>query len=363
MPPDADAAKAGTKLSRGANFRCLMSGSPTAGEYIMAEGQAKRMGARLMAVVAEGDRGRVYLPPTAEHEETARRAVPEWRPDVEFFQQALGFRVGNYGMVKWGDLFTSRQLVALTTFSDLVGETTERVRHDAAVAGLPDDDRPLRVGGTGATAYAEAVSLYLAFAQSKAADRNTSLCVWEQGMDRLRGTFSRQALPMVWDYAETNPFSGAGGDILGTARSLCEVLDRLNVGMLGEGTQTDAACQTRSTDKIVSLDPPYYDNIGYADLSDFFYVWLRRSLKPLFPDLFSTLAVPKAEELVATPYRHGGKDEAEDFFLSGMTQALRRLSEQAHPGFPVTIYYAFKQSETRGTPARPAPAGRRFWMP
>ena len=229
MPPDAAAAKAGTKLSRGANFRCLLSGSPTAGEYIMAEGQAKRMGARLMAVVAEGDRGRVYLPPTAEHEETARRAVPEWRPDVEFFQQALGFRVGNYGMVKWGDLFTSRQLVALTTFSDLVGETTERVRHDAAVAGLPDDDRPLRVGGAGATAYAEAVSLYLAFAQSKAADRNTSLCVWEQGMDRLRGTFSRQALPMVWDYAETNPFSGAGGDILGTARSLCEVLDRLRL--------------------------------------------------------------------------------------------------------------------------------------
>ena len=306
------------------------------------------MGARLMAVVAEGDRGRVYLPPTAKHEETARRAVPEWRPDVEFFQQALGFRVGNYGMVKWGDLFTSRQLVALTTFSDLVGETTERVRHDAAVAGLPDADRPLRDGGTGATAYAEAVSLYLAFAQSKAADRNTSLCVWEQGMDRLRGTFSRQALPMVWDYAETNPFSGAGGDILGTARSLCEVLDRLTVGMLGEGTQTDAACQTRSTDKIVSMDPPYYDNIGYADLSDFFYVWLRRSLKPLFPDLFSTLAVPKAEELVATPYRHGGKDKAEDFFLSGMTQALHRLSEQAHPGFPVTIYYAFKQSETRG---------------
>ena len=347
-PQDPDAAKAGTKLSRGANFQCLMSGSPIAGDYIKTEGQAKRMGARLMAVVAEGDRGRVYLPPTAAHEEAARKAIPEWRPDVEFFQQALGFRVGNYGMSMWGDLFTPRQLVALTTFSGLVSEATERGRNDAAAAGLPDDDRPLRDGGTGATAHAHAVAVYLAFAVSKAADRNTALCVWEQKMDRLRGTFGRQALPMVWDYVETNPFSGAGGDIYGTVRSLCEVLDKFIPGTIGAVAQTDATQQTLSLNRVVSTDPPYYDNIGYADLSDFFYAWLRRSLKLLFPELFATLAVPKAEELVATPYRHGSKEAAEAFFLEGMTQALCRLSEQAHPGFPVTIYYAFKQSETKG---------------
>ena len=132
-PPDSDAAKAGTKLSRGANFRCLMSGSPITGDYIKAEGQAKRMGARLMAIVAEGERGRVYLAPTVEQEEAARRAIPEWRPDIEFFQQALGFRVGNYGMKKWGDLFTPRQLVALTTFSDLVVEARARVERDGTV--------------------------------------------------------------------------------------------------------------------------------------------------------------------------------------------------------------------------------------
>ena len=347
-PPDAETAKVGTKLARGANFRCLMSGSPITGNYIKAEGQAGRMGACLLAIVVEGDRGRVYLAPTTEHEETSRRAGSPWRPEGDVPARLTGGTCVPYGLSSWWKLFTPRQLLALTTFSDLVTEAAGRSHADAAAAGLPDDGRPLREGGTGSTAYAEAVSLYLAFAQSKAADRNTSLCVWEQGMDRLRGTFSRQALPMVWDYAETNPFSGAGGDILGTTLSLCEVLDKLNVGRLGEGTQADAARQIRSTDKIVSMDPPYYDNIGYADLSDFFYVWLRRSLKPLFPNLFATLAVPKAEELVATPYRHGSREAAESFFLGGMTQALRRVREQAHVGFPVTIYYAFKQSERKG---------------
>ena len=347
VPPDSEAAKAGTKLSRGANFRCLMSGSPITGDYIKAEGQAKRMGARLMAVVAEGDRGRVYLSPTREHEETAGKAIPDWRPDGDVPARLTGGTCVPYGLSTWGDLFTSRQLAALTTFSDLVAEATERVRHDAWAAGLPDDECPLREGGTGATAYAEAVAVYLAFAVSKAADRNTALCVWEQKMDRLRGTFGRQALPMVWDYVETNPFSGAGGDIYGTVCSLCEVLDKFIPGTIGAVAQTDATQQTLSLNRVVSTDPPYYDNIGYADLSDFFYVWLRRSLKLLFPELFATLAVPKAEELVATPYRHGSRNEAEAFFLGGMTQAMRCLAEQTHPAFPVTIYYAFKQSEAR----------------
>ena len=348
-PGDADAAKAGTKLSRGANFKCVMSGAVVNDPYIKAESMAGRMGARLMAMVAEGDRARVYLGPMPEHEAIVRKAKPEWTPDQQMNRDTSNLVSGRgYGFFTWADLFTPRQLVALTTFSDLVGEARVRVERDTIVAGLPDDSTPLREGGTGATAYAEAVGVYLAFAQSKAADRNTSLCVWEQKMDRLRGTFGRQALPMVWDYAETNPLSGAGGDIYGTAHSLCEVLDKYTTGVLGAGAQTDAVQQMLSTNRVVSTDPPYYDNIGYADLSDFFYVWLRRSLKPLFPELFATLAVPKAEELVATPYRHGSKAAAEAFFLDGMTRAMRRLSEQTHPGFPVTIYYAFKQSEKKG---------------
>ena len=351
-PPDADAVKAGTKLSRGANFRCLMSGSPMAGDYIKAEGQAKRMGARLMAIVAEGNRGRVYLAPTAGHEEAARMAMPEWRPDVEFFQQALGFRVGNYGMANWGDLFTPRQLVALTTFSDLVGETTERIRFAAVAAGLPDDGRALRDDGTAATAYAEAVSLYLAFALSKQADLSNSLCRWEPIAQCPRNLFGRQAIPMIWDYAEGNPLGDSSGSwtvfVDGIVKAFSKAFESVRTSASGRARQADAGTQDVSRHRVVSTDPPYYDNIGYADLSDFFYVWLRRSLKPVYPDLFATLAVPKAEELVATPYRHGSKDEAEAFFLDGMTLALRRLSEQAHPGFPVTIYYAFKQSETKG---------------
>ena len=347
-PPDLDATKAGTKLSRGANFRCLMSGSPISGDYVKAEGQAKRMGARLMAVVAEGDRGRIYLVPTREHEETARIAIPDWRPDGDVPARLTGGTCVPYGLSTWGDLFTSRQLVAITTFSDLVSEAKERVQRDAVVVGLPDDNRPLRDGGTGATAYADAVAVYLAFAVDYATNYWSVIATPADGF--IRGTFARQALPMTWDYAEAPPFGTTSGNWLAGVEWISKALDLLpqtSAAQIGSGVQADAARQALGLDAVVSTDPPYYDNIGYADLSDFFYVWLRRSMKPVFPELFSTLAVPKAEELVATPYRHGGKDAAETFFLEGMTQALRRLAEQSHPGFPVTIYYAFKQSETK----------------
>ena len=348
MPEDVEAAKVGTKLARGANFRCVMSGTPIAGGYIKAEGQAGRMGARLMAIVVGGDRGRVYLAPRPDQEAVADQATPEWRPDNELIGKCRD-QLPLYGMSTFADLFTPRQLVALTTFSDLVTEAMERVKQDAASADLPNDVRPLRNEGAGAMAYAEAMGVYLAFAQSKGCNRNTSLCIWEHRMDRLVATFGRQALPMVWDFAETNPLAGAGGDIFGTVKSVCEVVDKqFNRLIPSVASQEDAVNQTISDAKVISTDPPYYDNIVYADLSDFFYVWLRHSLKPVFPDLFATLAVPKAEELVATPYRHGSKDAAETFFLDGMTQAMRRLSEQSHPSFPVTIYYAFKQSETKG---------------
>ena len=348
-PPDAVAAKAGTKLSRGANFRCLMSGAPVAPDYIKAEGMAGRMGARLMTIVAAGDRGRVYLAPTEEHTVTASHAQPEWTPDACVPERLTGGTCYSYGLTTFGDLFTDRQLVALTTFSDLVGEAMERVRRDAPVAGLRDDGRALRDGGTGATAYAEAVAVYLSFAQSKGCNRNTSLCLWEHRMDRLVATFGRQALPMVWDYAETNPLAGAGGDIFGTVASVCEVIEKqLSNRTTAQALRADAVTQGISVDKIISTDPPYYDNIGYADLSDFFYLWLRRSLRTLFPDLFSTMATPKAEELVATPYRHGTKAQAEVFFMDGMSQAIKRMAQQSHPAFPATIYYAFKQSERAG---------------
>ena len=348
MPTDAVAAKTGTKLARGASFRCLMSGTPVTGSYIKSEGQAKRMGARLMAIVAEGTRGRVYLPPTTKHEQVALVAIPEWRPELKLPDDPRNFWTVQYGLTTYGDLFTPRQLVALTTFSNLVGGAAERVQRDAAAAGLPDDGRPLWDGGTGAIAYAEAVALYLSLGVDRLADRLSTISSWDVGYTKIRNTFGRQAIPMTWDFAEGNPFSGSSGSFVSLLKWIEEFLLKTCTAACGSGLQIDASSQTNSLDRVVSTDPPYYDNIGYADLSDFFYVWLRRSLRLVFPALFATLAVPKAEELVATPYRHGSREAAESFFLYGMTKALRRLAEQSHPKFPVTVYYAFKQSERKG---------------
>ena len=348
-PKDAEAAKRGTKAGgSGSIFLCLMSGTPMPFEYLRPEAKAGRMGARLMAIVAEGDRGRVYLAPNPEHEAAARKAKPHDPPETDLPAKALGFRVQEYGMIKWRDLFTPRQLVALTTFSDLVTKARVLVERDAIAAGVADDGRPLRDGGTGAKAYAEAVGVYLAFAIDKGANYWSSICAWHTGAAKMVSTFGRQAIPMVWDFAEANPTSDSSGNVLLGVEQAANMIALLGTGTRGSASQKDAATQSTSDNKIVSTDPPYYDNIGYADLSDFFYVWLRRSIRPVFPDLFATLAVPKAEELVATPYRHGNKKKAEAFFLAGMGQAMQRLAEQAHPGFPVTIYYAFKQSENRG---------------
>ena len=347
-PEDVEAAKAGTSAGKRQAFRCLMSGVPIPYGYIRSEGKAKRMGDRLMAVVAEGDRGRVYIEPMLEHEGIARQAEPTWKPDCELPKKHRNFQGPVYGLNNLGDLFTPRQLVALTTFSDLVTEAIERVERDTTKADLPKDERSLRDGGTGATAYAEAVAVYLAMALNRMANTICTIARWTPDRGQTVTAFARQAIPMSWDFPDVNPFAGAAGDY-GVS------VDGVIKGMTGAtepngfATQQDATLQSISIDKIISSDPPYYDNICYADLSDFFYVWLRRSLRPTFPDLFATLAVPKAEELVATPHRHGNKEKAEAFFLTGMTDSMRRLAEQAHPGFPVSIYYAFKQSETKGT--------------
>jgi putative DNA methylase len=344
--PPADA-KSGTTAGKRQGFRCLMSGAPISYDYIRQEGKGRRLGQKLMAVVVEGTRARVYLSPTSKVEEIASQAKPSWRPDCEMPKKHRNFQPPVYGMDNLGDLFSPRQLVAMTTFSDMVTEAQPKIYADAVAAGLSPDDRALKDGGNGAKAYAEAVSVYLAFAQSKACNRNTMLCIWESRMDRLVATFGRQALPMVWDSAETNPFAGAGGDMMGTVESVCEVIEK-QFGSENQGhvTQATATAQTTTRRKFVSTDPPYYDNICYADLSDFFYVWLRRSLRDIYPELLATIAVPKAEELVAATSRHGTKERAEKFFLDGMTEAMRSLATQAHPAAPITIYYAFKQSET-----------------
>ena len=347
-PKDAEGAKRGTKLSQG-SFRCLMSNTPFRYEYINNEANEGRMSERLMAIVAEGLRGRVYLTPTVEMEAIARTAQPTWKPDTPSRGTWASNAQGRpYGFRTFGDYFTPRQLVALTTFSDLVSEARERIRRDAIAAGLPDDTKPLRDGGTGAMAYAEAVGVYLAFAVDRCCDFSNSCTRWVPGNQKIMNLFAKQSIAMTWDFPEAAILHKTVGGFVPAAEFIAECILKLPDAGSGSSSQQDAMSSQIAARKVVSTDPPYYDNIGYADLSDFFYVWLRRSLQPVFPDLFSTLAVPKAEELVATPYRHGSKEKAETFFLNGMTQAMHRLAEQAHPAFPVTIYYAFKQSEGDG---------------
>ena len=345
-PPES--AKNGTGAGKRGGFLCLLSGSPIDYKYIRSEGVAGRIGTRLMAIVAEGVRGRIYLPPTAAMETAALSAQPDWRPETKLHGKCR-VNVSNYGIDVYGDLFTSRQLVALSTFSDLVQEARAKATTDAIAAGWASDGLGLENRGSGATAYGDALAVYLSFALSKLADRGSSICTWFTERDSTRNTFARQSIPMTWDFAELNTLLDGTGSFMGAVNWTAESIEGVACGsnpIAGYSMQIDAARQDVSAGKVVSTDPPYYDNIGYADLSDFFYVWLRRSLRTVYPDLFATMAVPKAEELIATPYRHSTKEAAERFFLDGMTEAMHRLAEQAHPAFPATIYYAFKQSDT-----------------
>jgi len=346
-PKDTETTKNGTKLTRG-SFRCLFSNTPISYSYIDDEANAGRMSERLMAIVTEGERGRVYISPKPEHENIAKQVQQIWKPETPsrgtWASNAQGRR---YGFRTFGDYFTPRQLVALMTFSDLIQEVRDRVKHDALSAGLSDDGHTLDAGGTGAQAYADSIAVYLGCLIDRMVYYGSSLTTWLPKDNALRDSMPRQALAMTWDFAEGNPFGKSSGDVMTCANVITNYLESATPYRDSFVTQQDARTIFAGGKRFLfSTDPPYYDNIGYADLSDFFYVWLRRSLRQLFPDLFATLAVPKAEELIATPYRHSSKEAAEEFFLEGMTQAMHRLAEQAHPDYPVTIYYAFKQSET-----------------
>lgn len=339
-PPNADETKKGTKSSRGANFRCLLSGVPIDGDYVKSEGMAGRLGAKLMAVVAEGVRSRVYLPPSPELERLASTTNPTWEPSTPLPDDIRNFWTANYGLTQFSHLFTKRQLNTLTTFIDLIAEVRERILADAQqrddYTSVPH--RP--------KAYADAIAVYLALATSRWSDNSNAIASWNYSNQNMRVCFTRQSIPMSWDFAEISPFSSMGGWYT-TVKNSAAIIASMNPAATGHVSQEDARVQTTSNEKIVSTDPPYYDNVTYSDLSDFFYVWLRKSLGGVYPNLFATMTAPKEDELIAAPYRHGGKEAAEQFFLSGMTGAMHRLAEQSHPAFPITIYYAFKQSESQ----------------
>jgi putative DNA methylase len=302
------------------------------------------MKSTLIAIVAEGKRSRIYLPPSDEHRSIAAISRPEVA-DIPLPRHPQYIGVLGYGFNSFVDLFTDRQLVALNTFSELVHEARGQIEQDALAAGLSNEQTSLRDGGTGAKAYAEAASVFLGFGVSKGADYHSTIATWHSGREIIRNTFGRQALPMTWDFAEANFFSASTGNWLNCVEWGVKFLGVVNSSSNGILKNIDAQTVQYPANTVISTDPPYYDNIGYADLSDFFFCWMKPALKDVYPDLFGVMATPKTEELVADRVRHGGKDKAEDFFLTGMGKAIKNMAEQSNKDIPATIYYAFKQSE------------------
>ena len=338
--------KIGT-VSRSSGGTCILTGAVMPFSYLREEASSGRFGQRLMAIVAEGTRGRVYLSPSEEHEAVSQIDRPDG-PDAPICHWPGRTNVVEYGMTTFSSLFTARQLLALVTFSDLIAEARQLAIADANLAGLAADDAPLHEGGSGAIAPADAVATYLALAMDRVADWNNTISRWESKVEVPQQLFARQAIPMSWDYAEANPIGKSTGSLLATIENMTRAfaaLSRIPPGF-GAVEMSDAAKNNFLEGKVcISTDPPYYDNIGYADLSDFFYIWLKRSLAAIWPSLFRRLATPKDEELVATPYRHGGKDQAESFFMRGMAEALTAMRKASTEEEPLTVYYAFKQSE------------------
>ena len=334
------------KLGRGATFKCPCCGEVTSDEYVKQEGKEGRINSQLMAVVAEGKRGRIYCSPSEEHIFAAQVEKLDNGPTGALPDNPRWFSPPAFDMDHYDDLFTPRQLTALTTFSALVAEAQQKAEADAIAAGMANDHLPLRNGGQGARAYGEAVRVYLAFAVDKSANLWSSICGWMNDRGAFRETFARQAIPMTWDYAEANPFSNSGGNFSMFVERCADTIDFLPSAFVGKVIQQDAQQDCGLRNIMVSTDPPYYDNIGYADLSDFFYVWMRQSLKETYPELFSTMLVPKAEELIVTPYRHEGSvEKAKEFFEDGMLLACKQMYLYARDNIPVTIYYAYKQSD------------------
>lgn len=335
------------KTSRGAKFRCVCCGESTPDNYVRDASRAGKMGAVLMAVVADGPHGRIYLSPDAIQAQAACCEKPEDYPTQSLPIDPRNIWCVNYGLDTYDKLFTNRQLTALTTFSDLVGEAQAWAEADAIAAGLPDDHIPLRESGCGARAYAEAIAVYLALGVSRMSSYWSNLTVNDITRNKLGSVFGRQAIPMVWDYAEGNPFCDRAGNISNSFEIGARVIRSLPCGKMSEVSQWDAQRDCELRDIVISTDPPYYDNISYADLSDFFYVWLRRALRGIYPELYGTMLTPKVEELIASPLRQeGSQEKAKEFFEDGMLATCRQLWQYAREDIPVTIYYAYKQQES-----------------
>ena len=340
---------AGTKLGRGCKFRCLLSDEPIPEAHIKAEGKGGRLSMTLLAIVAESTRGRIYLPSDA----VAQPLIPVVSPngvDAPLANDPRNLWCLAYGVDTFDKLFTDRQRLALSTLSDLVSEANTRVQNDAVTAMnlIHTSSKSRSAVDSDAVKYSTAISTYLGIAVSRCSNTHCTMAIWSTTRDQSINAFGRQAIPMTWDFPEVNPFAGAAGDFNQAIDSMAQVIERLPASGCAHVEQLDAT--TAISDVVaplISTDPPYYDNIGYSDLSDFFYVWLRLSLAQFYPGLFATLVTPKKQELIASPYRHaGGKDESQKYFEDGLSKAFTQMHRTHNLSVPLTIYYGFKQAET-----------------
>ena len=327
-----------TKIGRGARFRCLVCHQDSPEEYVKSESMEGRIDTQLMAIVVEGQDGRIYLSPSEEHEKIAKSAKPEWAPEIEMNRDTTTLVSGRgYGFFTWADLFTQRQLTALSTLTDLLDKVKARILADASKANYEESET-----------YAGAVLTYLAFAIDRVAMTCNTFARWNPKGQKVQPAFGKQSLAMIWDFADANIFGSATGNLSGAIELAIDPLPFLGSGQNGFTHQSNAASIRMESDQfLISTDPPYYNNVSYADLSDFFYIWLRQSLRYIYPDLFKLMLVPKTEELIAAPHRfNGDKSKSDEHFLTGLGKAFQLMRTRAHPGYPVTVYYAFKQSET-----------------
>ena len=327
---------------------CAKCGMPIDFPYIRNQGKEGKMGVKLMATVAESKGGRIYLSPDNEQAKYAKVELPDNYPDAPLPNNPRNFNTPIYGLDTIAKLFTKRQLTALTAFSDLIDIIKNVIEKDAIGCGWDDDHLSLVNDGKGAKAYSEAVCTYLAFAVDRLADFSTSVSRWAVTNEKAMNCFNKQSIPMTWDYPEVNILGDSVGSFSQITSYISDCIRTLpNTSSSGKATQHDAQTLCNLRNIMVSTDPPYYDNINYAECADFFYMWLRRSLKDIYPDLLSTMMTPKAEELVATPYRFDGSiDKAKRFFEDGMLQTCRNIYQYTRDDIPVTIYYAYKQSES-----------------
>jgi putative DNA methylase len=334
---------------KGASFNCPFCNGLASNAYIEAEGTAHRIGTQLMACIAEGERGRIYLPATDEHEMASKHCLTQWEPESPIPPYSQAFPTKRHGVLTWADMFTKRQILMLDTFSGLVKEIQKEVLRDGISSGLDSGEASLLEGGNGGRAYSEAIATVLGLILGKQVNRSCAFCFWDAGSEKVQQPFAQQGIQKTWDFVESNPFCSSSGSWLKAMEYPLRVISNTcRMAKPGKVFQRDAMQPIDGLSNLMIItDPPYYANMGYADLSDFFYIWLRRAIGYLYPSIFGTMLTPKNDELAAINHRFGGdKRQAERFFINGFEKAFAEIRRVQHPDYPIAFFYAYKQTES-----------------